>query len=160
MARLATGETHYCIPIPSYGSRSRLPYWGQIPRKQISKQSFQPRRSGRLCRSPPPDAEATGLPHGVLASGRIHSPIGVVDCICGENRVGSRFTDPPNVQVRMTLPYPAPIHNIPHGSFRRHTVQMLAQLTTIMSSYESVPDQTKPCRLTHVSKSLNSQRLQ
>ena len=66
----------------------------------------------------------------------------------------SRFTDQPNVRVCMTLPHPAPIHNILYGSFRRHTVQMSAQLTTIISSYESVPDQTKPCRLTHVPKSL------
>ena len=50
MAVLAAGEAHYRIPIPSYGSQSWLPYWSQIPRKQIFKQSFQPRRSCRRYR--------------------------------------------------------------------------------------------------------------
>ena len=75
-----------------------------------------------------------------------HSPIRITHRIHRENRVGSRFTSPPNVRVRMTLPHLAPIDNIPYGRFQRHTVQMSAQLTTIMSSYKSVLDQAEPCR--------------
>ena len=37
---------------------------------------------------------------------------------------------------------------------------MSVQLTTIISSYKSLPDQTKPCRLTNVPKSLNGERFQ
>ena len=88
------------------------------------------------------------------------NPLGTANYISRENRFGSWFTDPPNVRVRMTRSHPAPIHNVSYGSFRRYTIQMSAQFTTIMSSYESVPDQTKPCHPTHVFKSINGQCLQ
>ena len=47
----------------------------------------------------------------------------------------------PSGLISMTLPHPAPINNILNGILWRHTVQMLAERTTILPSYKPVPDQ-------------------
>ena len=53
----------------------------------------------------------------------VRPPFGIVHHICRKFPVGSRLAAPQNIQIRMTLPHPATINNIPYGGLRRHTVQ-------------------------------------
>ena len=82
----------------------------------------------------------------------------VADCICRVCRILSRFTHPANRWVGVTVPNTATVYHVSDWGLRRGAVQVAAQVTVTMASYKYIPNQSQSGCLSHVPKSLNSQR--
>ena len=120
---------------------------------------------------PPPDAVTISLPHVFLVSEpgyprssitveaspltwtrlqpgdhrhpcRLTDIVRVSHYISRIDRIRTRFTNPTSCRVGMALPDAATVNHVPNWSLRGHTVQVSPQLTTAMSRYKLIPNQS------------------
>ena len=61
------------------------------------------------------------------------------------------------IRIRVALPHPTYVHNLPDRRIRRDNVKVTPQITVPVAGDEPVPDYLDPCTRAHISKSPNRQ---
>ena len=108
---------------------------GAVGSKHFSNTSSSP------C-PPPPRRSSNSRHHSVNRHARRF-----IHCVHRQSPFQLRFHYSPGPRVRMALPHPTPVNNIPDRSLRWHAIEVSPQSTVLVTGDEPVPNKPNKPRL-------------